>query len=760
MESAAPRLVAGIRETNDDPVLGLKWIQTEGAGVTAEQVDAFLDFLRRTVSEAGAARFDHFRGTEQLEAVADSPVAWRRVSYCLYPLYMERLTVVPDAEFGETALPVALRRVRPGEWVVSAAALAPGSGRSWSEDTDAWRRWAAAAVAPEGERGEAEGGLTFNVLEIPAEALRSGEIELRPAVLHALAPDGTACDRGDAAAQAAIANAFWQTFWATGALRAERGATFPVAFLPIDRSNPHEFAPPFAERYVSLRRRLFGRTAILSYAIEALTRARALLFDTRLNRFCVASSFVPRPETVAGVDVLLAIRELNRTGFVDAYMGTNREMFAAWRQKEEAGTPGEPSPYGSDGGAGAGAGKIRSHGTPDDYLASVRPSAETPADQLVRIHRVVPYAGCAFLRQMVHERDRLESRGKLQGVEGEILAATNSTFFLNFPEEYGTLHSAMNDPVALLVEDGRTLQVRTMRRAAFLLGEDGRAIITTRAGTKLNTEVLVFEGEGASATFATTADRPFRENRFGPLFFGAVIVGDAIVETFEEIATEIPANGWITGDSEAFGGHIEPTRAAEVQMRIPGETQEFRVRHGFAVGPLLVENGKAVPLGESREEFQPIVLRQNPSVDRTRDLARTEWPEELLNCERHGVPPMRFPYDWDRTRAPRTVLGVRADGTIVLVVIDGRADLPHSVGATLAEEAQLMINLGCESAMNLDGGGSSVMFVNDSQVRGLKLRPDLADGVVNLPSDLGGVERLLPVPLLVCRKRKKTPLPA
>jgi hypothetical protein len=55
--------------------------------------------------------------------------------------------------------------------------------------------------------------------------------------------------------------------------------------------------------------------------------------------------------------------------------------------------------------------------------------------------------------------------------------------------------------------------------------------------------------------------------------------------------------------------------------------------------------------------------------------------------------------------------------------------------------------------MNMDGGGSSVMFVNDAAVFGKKLADDLRDGVVSLPSDLGGVERLLPVPLVVVRKK-------
>lgn len=748
MSGSIPDVTVGLRETNDDSLLGLKHVRTAGSAAP-EEVNAFLDFLRQLLADPPSASFDSLRKVEEIPSLQESPVRWKRSFWTLYPLYIERLTVLGADEFGSWQGPVALRPERPGEWVLSDAVVRSESPFHWSRHRPAWAEWVAGAAGT-GRVGtlSTSGGLACNVLEIPSEALRSGEIELRPAVLHALAPDGSACDRGDVAAQAALANAFWQTYWATGALRAERGTTFPVAFLPIDRSSDLEFSGPFAERYVSLRRRLFGRTAILAHALEALTRARALLFDCKRNTFCIASDYVPDPAGISASDLLLAVRELNRTGFVDAWTGSNRELFAGWQDAEERAGSGPPWAA-----SGAHDAKIRSQATAEDYLLSVRPQAGSAAADLVRIHRVVPYAGCAFLRQVVHERERLEARGKLQGVDGDVLAATNSTFFLNFPEEYATLHSAMNDPVALLVEAGRTLQVKTLRRAAFVLAEDGRAVITTRAGNRLNAEALVFEGEGSSATFAENSDKSFRFNRFGPLFFGAVLVGDSIVETFEEIATEIPSNGWIVGDSEAFGGHIDPRRAAQVQLRLAGEGREVPVRHAFAVGPLLVEGGRPVPLGESREEFQPIVFKKAPSVESTRDLTRTELPGELLDCEKRGVPPTRFPYDWNQTRAPRTALGVRSDGTVVLVVVDGRADLPHSVGVTLAELAQVMINLGCEGAMNMDGGGSSVMFVTDGRARELKMRPELADGIVNLPSDLGGVERLLPVPLLVCRRK-------
>lgn len=84
----------------------------------------------------------------------------------------------------------------------------------------------------------------------------------------------------------------------------------------------------------------------------------------------------------------------------------------------------------------------------------------------------------------------------------------------------------------------------------------------------------------------------------------------------------------------------------------------------------------------------------------------------------------------DRTfvnnRHNRTALGVKPDGTTLLVVVDGRFN--HKAdGFTLPELQRVMRWLGCSEAINLDGGGSTTMYVHG--------RPH--DGVVNYPSDNG-----------------------
>lgn len=65
----------------------------------------------------------------------------------------------------------------------------------------------------------------------------------------------------------------------------------------------------------------------------------------------------------------------------------------------------------------------------------------------------------------------------------------------------------------------------------------------------------------------------------------------------------------------------------------------------------------------------------------------------------------------DVTAHPRTAIGYSRNGRyLYLVVADGRQPF-YSEGLTLAELARLMISLGAQYAMNLDGGGSSTMVV-------------------------------------------------
>lgn len=95
-----------------------------------------------------------------------------------------------------------------------------------------------------------------------------------------------------------------------------------------------------------------------------------------------------------------------------------------------------------------------------------------------------------------------------------------------------------------------------------------------------------------------------------------------------------------------------------------------------------------------------------------------------------------YPADFANARHPRTAAGIRKDGRLALVTVDGRQPA-KSVGMTIAELSALMLEIGCDEAINLDGGGSTTMVINGK--------------VVNSPSDAAG-ERAVSDALLVLKK--------
>ena len=64
-------------------------------------------------------------------------------------------------------------------------------------------------------------------------------------------------------------------------------------------------------------------------------------------------------------------------------------------------------------------------------------------------------------------------------------------------------------------------------------------------------------------------------------------------------------------------------------------------------------------------------------------------------------------------KAARTAVGLTGDGGIVLLVVEGSRGKEFSAGATLKELAQLLKEIGCVEALNLDGGTSTTMVVKD-----------------------------------------------
>lgn len=97
------------------------------------------------------------------------------------------------------------------------------------------------------------------------------------------------------------------------------------------------------------------------------------------------------------------------------------------------------------------------------------------------------------------------------------------------------------------------------------------------------------------------------------------------------------------------------------------------------------------------------------------------------------------------SRASRTCVGITADGKVVLMVLDGRQE-PFSAGGAMIELAQIMLDAGCVTAINLDGGGSTTFAAKAEGSNEVK--------IVNSPSD--GFARSVSSSLLVVSTAKVT----
>ncbi len=117
---------------------------------------------------------------------------------------------------------------------------------------------------------------------------------------------------------------------------------------------------------------------------------------------------------------------------------------------------------------------------------------------------------------------------------------------------------------------------------------------------------------------------------------------------------------YYSGTRQGFAGLDS---AGILHVGTPGkeELAEMDIQYGVSFGPVLVANGESV-------------LPENTASG--------------LN--------------------PRTAIGQRSDGAMLLLVIDGRQVV--SLGATLQDLAEIMLKFGAVNACNLDGGSSSLMW--------------------------------------------------
>lgn len=164
-------------------------------------------------------------------------------------------------------------------------------------------------------------------------------------------------------------------------------------------------------------------------------------------------------------------------------------------------------------------------------------------------------------------------------------------------------------------------------------------------------------------------------------------------------------------------------------------------------GAVLVATGRAAEKAKllQKGDKLEILVTMLPS-DANFDPKEIAWaiaggPRLLRNgqvsieCEHEG-----FSQSFRQTKHPRTAVGLKEDA-LIWVVVDGRQP-GYSEGMSLDELAEFLRNAGCKDALNLDGGGSSTLFVRGK--------------VMNRPSD--GRERSIANALLLLNLFPPQPL--
>lgn len=158
-----------------------------------------------------------------------------------------------------------------------------------------------------------------------------------------------------------------------------------------------------------------------------------------------------------------------------------------------------------------------------------------------------------------------------------------------------------------------------------------------------------------------------------------IAIKDNKISTISYGSTAIPENGYVISGPKA---KLEPFFSAKkISLDIKMVPEWENVNHIISGGPYLVKDGSV---------FIDVTAQKLGAIT---------------------------------GKNPRTAIGYTAENEFIMVTVDGREQA--SVGMTLGELAAMMKAFGCINAMNLDGGGSSVMYVNGR--------------VVNNPAQKGGI---------------------
>ena len=166
----------------------------------------------------------------------------------------------------------------------------------------------------------------------------------------------------------------------------------------------------------------------------------------------------------------------------------------------------------------------------------------------------------------------------------------------------------------------------------------------------------------------------------------------------------------------------------------------FNMKTGAPKGALVM-NGKKYQ-GAGREPYFAI-LKDGTAVIRESNVPLDDVQEAIGGETILVKDGKALDFSYNSSINPRTVIGIKPDGKVVTFVNDGR-QAPISYGRTYQEIADIMVSLGCETALNLDGGGSTTFLSKPEGSDKLECR--------NSPSD--GTERTVSTSLFIVSTAK------
>lgn len=127
---------------------------------------------------------------------------------------------------------------------------------------------------------------------------------------------------------------------------------------------------------------------------------------------------------------------------------------------------------------------------------------------------------------------------------------------------------------------------------------------------------------------------------------------------------------------------------------------------------IVIKDGAIAYQASDRSKFQIVGFNQDDVLVVSNSMSISQIKSANLRCAISFGPALvlngkSLVTSGGTSLQPRTAIGQRRDGTVLLLVIDGRQS--RSAGANLSDVAKIMLQYGAYNAGNLDGGSSATM---------------------------------------------------